>query len=226
MCSGGPLRGALPERYRGSCHVSVTGLRRVCDKPSAAAYPFAVFERFTESARQVVVAAQRDARELGHDYIGTEHLLLGLLRVEEGAGAKVLVSLGVAHERVRELVEQVVGHGDAERGPGQIPFSPRAKKVLELSLREALSLGHDYIGTEHILLGLLREPEGAAARVLLEFDLRADLVRARLVDLFGYWPEQRPRRGLAGRRRRAVVQSLPAAGPWEYRLERADSLDP
>src|SRR5579864_2431100 len=105
------------------------------DNPSTAAYPLGVFERFTESARRVVVAAQADARELRHDYIGTEHILLGLLQVEHGAAAKVLRSCGLDHERVRADVERLVGRGDTEHGAGQIRFAPRAKKVLELSLR-------------------------------------------------------------------------------------------
>ena len=115
-----------------------------------------MFERFTERARQVVVLAQDEARALKHNYIGTEHLLLGLLREEQGLAARVLESLGVTVEEVRIQVARIVGQGD-ELAMGQIPFTPRSKKILELSLREALSLGHDYIGTEHLLLGLARE---------------------------------------------------------------------
>ena len=111
-----------------------------------------VFERFTERARQVVVLAQDEARALKHNYIGTEHILLGLLREEEGLAARVLESLDITVEEVRAQVARIVGQGD-EVTSGQIPFTPRAKKVLELALREALSLGHNYIGTEHILLG-------------------------------------------------------------------------
>jgi ATP-dependent Clp protease ATP-binding subunit ClpC len=128
-----------------------------------------VFERFTERARQVVVLAQEEARILKHNYIGTEHILLGLLREEEGLAARVLESLDITVERVRAQVVRIVGSGE-EVTSGQIPFTPRAKKVLELALREALSLGHNYIGTEHILLGLVRENEGVAARILLAFD--------------------------------------------------------
>jgi len=124
-----------------------------------------VFERFSEPARQVVVLAQDEARALGHNYIGTEHLLLGLLREREGLGARVLESLGVAPEAARDEVARIVGMGDIV-ATGQIPFTPRAKKVLELSLREALALGHDYIGTEHVLLGLVAEGEGVGARIL------------------------------------------------------------
>ena len=115
-----------------------------------------MFERFTERARQVVVLAQEEARTLKHNYIGTEHILLGLLREEEGLAARVLESLDITVERVRAQVVRIVGSGE-EVTSGQIPFTPRAKKVLELALREALSLGHNYIGTEHILLGLVRE---------------------------------------------------------------------
>ena len=136
-----------------------------------------MFERFTERARQVVVLAQDEARALKHNYIGTEHILLGLLREEEGLAARVLESLDITVEEVRAQVARIVGQGD-EVTTGQIPFTPRAKKVLELALREALSLGHNYIGTEHILLGLVREGEGVAARVLV--DLGADLFRVRL----------------------------------------------
>jgi ATP-dependent Clp protease ATP-binding subunit ClpC len=127
-----------------------------------------VFERFTERARQVVVLAQDEARALKHNYIGTEHVLLGLLREEEGLGARVLESLDINVDDVRAQVLRIVGQGD-EVTTGQIPFTPRAKKVLELSLREALGLGHNYIGTEHVLLGLLREGEGVAIRILMEF---------------------------------------------------------
>jgi ATP-dependent Clp protease ATP-binding subunit ClpC len=139
-----------------------------------------VFERFTERARQVVVLAQDEARSLRHNYIGTEHLLLGLLREEEGLAARVLGELGVELEAVRAQVGRIVGEGD-EIATGQIPFTPRAKKVLELSLREARALGHQYIGTEHILLGLIRENGGVAARILLDFDADAETVRNAII---------------------------------------------
>ena len=135
-----------------------------------------MFERFTDRARRVVVLAQEEARMLNHNYIGTEHILLGLLREEEGLAARVLESLDITVERVRAQVVRIVGSGE-EVTSGQIPFTPRAKKVLELALREALSLGHNYIGTEHILLGLVREGEGVAAQVLQK--LGADLARVR-----------------------------------------------
>src|SRR5437870_12193805 len=135
-----------------------------------------MFERFTDRARRVVVLAQEEARMLGHNYIGTEHILLGLMHEGEGVAAKALESLGISLEAVRQQVEEIIGQGQ-QAPSGHIPFTPRAKKVLELSLREALQLGHNYIGTEHILLGLIREGEGVAAQVLVK--LGADLSRVR-----------------------------------------------
>jgi len=135
-----------------------------------------LFERFTDRARRVVVLAQEEARLLNHNYIGTEHILLGLIHEGEGVAAKGLESLGISLEAVRSQVEELIGQG-ASSPSGHIPFTPRAKKVLELSLREALQLGHNYIGTEHILLGLIREGEGVAAQVLVK--LGADLSRVR-----------------------------------------------
>ena len=135
-----------------------------------------MFERFTDRARRVVVLAQEEARLLNHSYIGTEHILLGLIHEGEGVAAKALESLGISLEAVRSQVEEMIGQGGTSPS-GHIPFTPRAKKVLELSLREALQLGHNYIGTEHILLGLIREGEGVAAQVLIK--LGADLSRVR-----------------------------------------------
>ena len=135
-----------------------------------------MFERFTDRARRVVVLAQEEARLLNHNYIGTEHILLGLIHEGEGVAAKALESLGISLEGVRGQVEELIGQGGSSPS-GHIPFTPRAKKVLELSLREALQLGHNYIGTEHILLGLIREGEGVAAQVLVK--LGADLSRVR-----------------------------------------------
>ena len=135
-----------------------------------------MFERFTDRARRVVVLAQEEARLLNHSYIGTEHILLGLIHEGEGVAAKALESLSISLEAVRSQVEEIIGQGGSSPS-GHIPFTPRAKKVLELSLREALQLGHNYIGTEHILLGLIREGEGVAAQVLVK--LGADLSRVR-----------------------------------------------
>ena len=139
-----------------------------------------MFERFTERARQVIVLAQEEARSLRHDYIGTEHILLGLLREEEGIAARVLESLDINVERVRPAVVRIVGSGE-EVTSGQIPFTPRTKKVLELALREALSLGHNYIGTEHLLLGLARVNEGVAADVLLELHADSENIRNQVI---------------------------------------------
>src|ERR1700742_1589738 len=150
-----------------------------------------MFERFTERARQVVVLAQDEARALKHNYIGTEHILLGLLREEEGLAARVLESLDITVEEVRAQVARIVGQGD-EVTSGQIPFTPRAKKVLELALREALSLGHNYIGTEHILLGLVRENEGVAARILLDFDADSEKIRNEVIRMLSGPGGRRP----------------------------------
>src|SRR5437588_1671739 len=160
-----------------------------------------MFERFTERARQVVVLAQEEARTLKHNYIGTEHILLGLLREEEGLAARVLESLDITVERVRAQVVRIVGSGE-EVTSGQIPFTPRAKKVLELALREALSLGHNYIGTEHILLGLVRENEGVAARILLDFDADSEKIRNEVIRMLS---------GPGGRQRGGGAGSAPSA---------------
>jgi ATP-dependent Clp protease ATP-binding subunit ClpC len=136
-----------------------------------------MFKRFTERARLVVVAAQEEARRLDHDYVGTEHLLLGLTGVSEGLAVKVLESLGIALDAIRQRVEESVDRGE-QTPSGSIRFTSQAKTVLELSLREAQALGDSYIGTEHILLGLIREGDGVAAHVLLE--LGADLARTRV----------------------------------------------
>ena len=133
-----------------------------------------MFERFSDRARRVVVLAQEEARMLDHNYIGTEHILLGLVHEGEGVAAKALESLGISLDVVRQQVEEIIGRGQ-QTPPGHIPFTPRAKQVLELSLRGALRLGYDYVGTEHILLGLIREGDGVAAQVLVR--LGADLNR-------------------------------------------------
>jgi ATP-dependent Clp protease ATP-binding subunit ClpA len=141
-----------------------------------------VFERFTERARQVIVLAQEEARELGHNYIGTEHILLGLLREDDGLGAQALHAFGLTVEGTREQVVAKVGRGDGQ-SEGQIPFTPRAKKTLELSLREALDLGDNFIGTDHLLLGLLREPDGVAASVLTDSNIDAEGLRRKVLEL-------------------------------------------
>jgi ATP-dependent Clp protease ATP-binding subunit ClpC len=143
-----------------------------------------MFERFTDRARRVVVLAQEEARMLNHNYIGTEHVLLGLIHEGEGVAAQALESLGLSLEDVRREVEEIIGQGRAAP-TGHIPFTPRAKKVLELSLREALQLGHNYIGTEHILLGLVREGEGVGAQVLQKRGAGLEVVRQQVVQLLG-----------------------------------------
>jgi ATP-dependent Clp protease ATP-binding subunit ClpC len=175
-----------------------------------------MFERFTERARQVVVLAQEEARILKHNYIGTEHILLGLLCEEEGLAARVLESLDITVERVRAQVVRIVGSGD-EVTSGQIPFTPRAKKVLELALREALSLGHNYIATEHILLGLVRENEGVATRILLDFDADSEKIGNEVI------------RMLSGRRQRSGGQGgadPSAEGPPAVRSHATDADPP
>ncbi|HET9169675.1 MAG TPA: Clp protease N-terminal domain-containing protein, partial [Actinospica sp.] len=145
-----------------------------------------MFERFTDRARRVVVLAQEEARMLNHNYIGTEHILLGLIHEGEGVAAKALESLNISLEAVRQQVEEIIGQGQ-QAPSGHIPFTPRAKKVLELSLREALQLGHNYIGTEHILLGLIREGEGVAAQVLVKLGADLNRVRQQVIQLLsGY----------------------------------------
>jgi ATP-dependent Clp protease ATP-binding subunit ClpC len=145
-----------------------------------------VFERFTDRARRVVVLAQEEARMVNHNYIGTEHILLGLIHEGEGVAARALEHMDISLDEVRQQVEEIIGRGQAAP-TGHIPFTPRAKKVLELSLREALQLQHNYIGTEHILLGLMREGEGVGAQVLRKLGADLDRVRREVLQLLrGY----------------------------------------
>ncbi len=143
-----------------------------------------MFERFTDRARRSIVRAQEEARIFGHNYIGTEHILLGLLAEREGTAVRALESLDVDLEAAREQVRELVGEGSQEL-PGHIPFTPRAKKVLELSLREALSLHSDVIGTEHLLLGLVAETDGVGVQVLERLGVTDEAVRARVLELVG-----------------------------------------
>ena len=158
-----------------------------------------MFERFTDRARRVVVLAQEEARLLNHNYIGTEHILLGLIHEGEGVAAKALESLGISLEAVRDQVEEIIGQGGSSPS-GHIPFTPRAKKVLELSLREALQLGHNYIGTEHILLGLIREGEGVAAQVLTKLGADLSRVRQQVIQLLSGYSGTGEQDGESGRR--------------------------
>ncbi|MEC5199388.1 ATP-dependent Clp protease ATP-binding subunit ClpC [Arthrobacter sp. PL16] len=150
-----------------------------------------MFERFTDRARRVVVLAQEEARMLNHNYIGTEHILLGLIHEGEGVAAKALESLSISLGAVREQVQEIIGQGQ-QAPSGHIPFTPRAKKVLELSLREALQLGHNYIGTEHILLGLIREGEGVAAQVLVKLGADLNRVRQQVIQLLSGYQGKEP----------------------------------
>ena len=156
-----------------------------------------MFERFTDRARRTVVLAQEEARLLQHNYIGTEHLLLGLIHEGEGVAAKALESLGIGLAAVRQQVEEIIGRGQ-QAPSGHIPFTPRAKKVLELALREAIQLGHNYIGTEHILLGLIREGDGVAAQVLVRLGADLNRTRQRVIEVLHGHGEA----GVVGRVRR------------------------
>jgi ATP-dependent Clp protease ATP-binding subunit ClpC len=142
-----------------------------------------MFKRFTDRARRVVVFAQDEARGLNHNWIGTEHLLLAVLREGQGVGAKALEAMQISLEATRQQVESIIGRGQNPVGEAQIPFTPRAKKVLELSLHESLQLGHDYIGTEHIVLGLIREGDGVAAQVLVKLGADLNRVRQQIIQL-------------------------------------------
>jgi ATP-dependent Clp protease ATP-binding subunit ClpC len=173
-----------------------------------------MFERFTDRARNVVVLAQEEARLLKHNYIGTEHILLGLARESDGLAAKALEALGISLEAAREQVVEIIGRG--ERSPsGHIPFTPRAKKVLELSLREALQFGHNYIGTEHLLLGLIREGEGVAAQVLVRLGGDLSAIRQQVIRLLKEKPttEELPRAAQAAQAQAArLAESAAEAG--------------
>ena len=173
-----------------------------------------MFERFTDKARRVVVHAQEEARRVNHNYIGTEHLLLGLLREKEGVAAKALASMDISLEDVRGQVEEIIGRGETMPA-GNIPFTPRAKKVLELSLRESIQLGHNYIGSEHLLLGLVREGEGVAAQVLVKQGAGLDAVRGAVLKLLESMREIPPEvRAAAERVIEAQEQAEVESGRW------------
>ena len=177
-----------------------------------------MFERFTDRARRVVVLAQEEARHLNHSYIGTEHILLGLIHEGDGVAARSLEALDISLEAVRTQVQEIVGHGD-EAPTGHIPFTPRAKKVLELSLREAMSLGHNYIGTEHILLGLIREGGGVAAQVLVKEGGSLDRVRLQVIQLLaGYVGGAQPEQvaGMSTRITQQQAMAMVTGGPGAY----------
>jgi hypothetical protein len=182
-----------------------------------------MFERFTDRARRVVVLAQEEARLLNHNYIGTEHILLGLIHEGQGVAAKALETLGISLEAVRGEVGEIIGQGD-QAPSAHIPFTPRAKKVLELSLREALELGHNYIGTEHILLGLVREGQGVAAQVLVKQGAGLEQVRQAVVQLLsGYVGPSGPGGPLGQvRLSQRAAAAMVAGGPGVYRDEPAE----
>jgi ClpA/ClpB-like protein len=186
-----------------------------------------MFERFTDRARRVVPLAQEEAKRLDHNYIGTEHLLLGLIREGEGVGAKALESLGISLDAVRQQVEEIIGRGQ-QAPSGHIPFTPRAKKVLELSLREALQLGHDYIGTEHLLLGLIREGDGVAAQVLIRLGADLNRVRQQVILLLHQSKEPRPARRSAeeGAPLPGVQARLDAVEDWLAAVEQRVGTGP
>src|SRR6476660_5720403 len=167
---------------------------------------WSMFERFTDRARRAVALAQEEARMLNHNYIGTEHILLGLIRESEGVAAKALESLGISLEAVRQQVKAIIGRGQ-QAPSGHIPFTPRAKKVLELSLRESLQLGHNYIGPEHMLLGLVREGDGVAAQILVKLGADPNRVRQQVIELVhGYQGKEPAASGTA-------AVSAPATSP-------------
>ncbi len=184
-----------------------------------------MFERFTDRARRVVVLAQEEARMLNHNYIGTEHILLGLIHEGEGVAAKALESLGISLDAVRQQVEEIIGQGQ-QAPSGHIPFTPRAKKVLELSLREALQLGHNYIGTEHILLGLIREGEGVAAQVLVKLGADLNKVRQQVIQLLNGYQSKGEPAGTASEATPSTSLVLDQFGRNMTQLAREGKLDP
>jgi ATP-dependent Clp protease ATP-binding subunit ClpA len=184
-----------------------------------------MFERFTERARRVVVLAQEEARMLNHDYIGTEHILLGLIHEGQGVAAKSLESLGISLEAVRQQVTLIIGQGQ-QAPSGHVPFTPRAKKVIELSMREAKELGHNYVGTEHILLGLIREGSGVAAQVLVKLGADLDGVRQQVVRLLhGRAGEGSPLHDDAPTRVDSLDRRLAAIERWVGLRPEPDDLD-
>ncbi|MCL4377481.1 MAG: AAA family ATPase, partial [Actinobacteria bacterium] len=186
-----------------------------------------MFERFTERARKVIVRAQDEARFLKQNYIGTEHLLLGLIAEKEGIAAKVLLALNISLEDIKMAIKDSVTEGSSESYE-HIPFTPRAKKVLELSLREALQLGHNYIGTEHILLGLLREGEGVAARVLNGFGINLEIVKDKIREIlnkYPFYPQDETTPG-SDKAQKRVLKTLNQYGRDLTQLAKEGKLDP
>src|SRR3989338_7748588 len=188
-----------------------------------------MFNKFTERARKVILLAKEEAKRFNHDYIGTEHILLGLVREGEGVAAAVLENLGLSSEKIRMEVEKLVQTGPSTVISGDIPFTPKAKKVMELAMDEAVSLGHNYVGTEHLLLGLLREGEGVASQVLINLGLDLNKVRNEVMRLlvsatpdFGILPGKAAM-GHAGVRKTPALDAF-ARGLTE--LAKQNKLDP
>ncbi len=187
--------------------------------------------RFTERAQRVILIAQEEAKRLNHDYVGTEHILLGLIALGEGVAAQVLANLGVDLRRVRSEIEKIVGTGDNVMLLGEIPFTPRAKKVLEYAVEEAQHMGHSYVGTEHLLLGLIREEEGVAARVLENLGLRLEVVREEVLNLLGEGQTQHGGGGKEGgaqtpTRTKSKTPTLDEFGRDLTAMAREGKLDP
>ena len=182
-----------------------------------------MFEQFTDRARQVMVLAQDEARRLDHNYIGTEHILLGLMREGGGIAAKALELLGISLDTVRQQVEEIIGQGQ-QAPSGHIPFTPRAKKALDLALREAQQLGHNYIGTEHLLLGLIRERDDVAAQVLVNLGADLNRVRQEVIQLLNGHPAEEPGPGVTVRpgtveQRLTAIEQRVGTGPDTSELD-------
>jgi len=182
-----------------------------------------MLNRFTQRAQKAILLAQREARRLNHDYLGTEHILLGLIALGEGVAAQVLQDLGIDLKKVRREVEKMVGTGDNILLVGEVPFTPRAKKVLELAVQEAQDMGHNYVGTEHLLLGLIREEEGVAAKVLEGLGASLELVRGQIINLLG---ETTPHGVPSKEKRRTKTPTLDAYGRDLTRFASEGKLDP
>ena len=185
-----------------------------------------MFNRFTERARKVIILAKEEAKRFNHDYIGTEHILLGLIREGEGVASAVLQNMGLSLDKIRLEIEKLVQAGPATVVSGDIPFTPRAKRVVELSMEEARGLGHNYIGTEHLLLGLLREGEGVAAQVLLSLGLDLDKVRNEVLELLGQGIPGQQAQAAPGTKVKSKTPALDAFGRDLTALAREDKLDP
>jgi len=187
--------------------------------------------RFTERAQRVILIAQEEAKRLNHDYVGTEHILLGLIALGEGVAAQVLANLGVDLRRVRAEIEKIVGTGDNVMLLGEIPFTPRAKKVLELAVEEAQNMGHSHVGTEHLLLGLIREEEGVAAQVLENLGVRLDIVREEVISLLGEGQQNpqtpaAPQQRSSGSTSKSKTPTLDEFGRDLTQMARDNKLDP